>query len=148
MKLKVKLLNDDAQIPTRSNATDAGYDLYASEDKVIIKGLVTTVHTGIAIAVPPTDYEGDDIRCYARVAPRSGLAIKHGIDTFAGVVDQGYTGEVIVALFNTGIDEYQVKKGDRIAQLIITPILTPPIEVVDELEATERGDGGFGSSGK
>ncbi|CAG2214482.1 unnamed protein product [Mytilus edulis] len=95
--------------------------------------------TDIQIALP----EG----CYGRVAPRSGLAAKHFIDVGAGVIDQDYRGNVGVIMFNFGEQEFVVNKGDRIAQLICERIYIPELEECENLNATERGDGGFGSTG-
>lgn len=97
------------------------------------------VPTGLALACPPGTY--------ARVAPRSGLAVKHFIDTGAGVVDEDYRGEVGVVLFNHADTDFQVKAGDRVAQLILERIATPPVAEVDDLDATDRGAGGYGSTG-
>lgn len=97
------------------------------------------VPTGLALACPPGTY--------ARVAPRSGLAVKHFIDTGAGVVDEDYRGEVGVVLFNHGEADFEVKAGDRVAQLILERIATPPVAEVDDLDATGRGAGGYGSTG-
>ena len=140
MEVKVERLTKSARLPKRHHPGDAAYDIYADEEKSIPKGEVQLVSTGIAIALP-------NDQMYARIAPRSGLAVKHGIDTFAGVIDSGYRGEVKVALFNAGREDYQVKKGDRIAQMIITPILTPDM-VESEGEGIPRASGGFGSTGK
>ena len=84
---------------------------------------------------------------YGRIAPRSGLAVKKFIDTGAGVVDEDYRGPVGVVLFNHSEDDFEVKRGDRIAQLVLERIATPPVEVVEELDDTTRGAGGFGSTG-
>jgi dUTP pyrophosphatase len=140
MSLRIKVLqrNTPINIPKRESAGAAGYDLYASENKVIVAGRRELICTGIAIAVPPGTY--------GRIAPRSGMSVK-GIDVCAGVVDADYTGEVKVLLHNHGGD-YAVKNGDRIAQLIIERIETPPVEVVDDLVPTDRGDSGFGSTGR
>lgn len=97
------------------------------------------VPTDISIAIPPGTY--------ARVAPRSGLAVKHGIDVGAGVVDYDYRGPLGVVLFNFGKEPFEVKAGDRIAQLVLERIVTPDVEEVEELDSTERGAGGFGSTG-
>eukprot|EP00951_Prasinocladus_malaysianus_P024173 scaffold207938_cov39-Prasinocladus_malaysianus.AAC.1 len=97
------------------------------------------IKTGISIAIPPGTY--------ARVAPRSGLAWKHSIDTGAGVVDEDYRGEVNVILFNFSDNDFPVKQGDRIAQLILERICTPEVEEVQDLDNTSRGGGGFGSTG-
>lgn len=147
-KLKIKKLTKTAKLPNRVNDTDAGFDLYSDEYKKVPVGKVTLVSTGIAINTPHTDYEDFSITTYGRIAPRSGLAVNNGIDVFAGVVDSGYRGEIKVALYNSGEKEYNIKPGDRIAQLIITLILTPEIEEVKELDETPRGTNGFGESGK
>lgn len=97
------------------------------------------MQTGIHIALP----EGH----YGRVAPRSGLAVKHGIDVGAGVVDSDYRGLLGIVLFNFGTEDFQLHAGDRIAQLVIEKISNPEVEEVESLEATERGSGGFGSTG-
>jgi dUTP pyrophosphatase len=97
------------------------------------------VSTGIAIGIPNGTY--------GRVAPRSGLAAKHGIDVGAGVIDPDYTGEVKVILFNNSDNDFEIKKGDRIAQLILEKVLTPEIKELGELAKTLRGEGGFGSTG-
>ncbi|SHO78184.1 deoxyuridine triphosphate diphosphatase (dUTPase) [Malassezia sympodialis ATCC 42132] len=132
MRLLAKLL-------TRGSKHAAGYDLYACEDALIPKGGRAVVQTGIHIALP----EGH----YGRVAPRSGLAVKHGIDTGAGVVDCDYRGLLGVVLFNFGSEDFQFHAGDRIAQLIVEKISMPDIEEVETLDETERGSGGFGSTG-
>lgn len=125
----------------RANPTDAGMDLVASEDAILPPLSRATIPTGIAVEIP----EG----YYGRVAPRSGLAHNHGIDVLAGVVDSGYRGEVKVILYNTDKDHrFQVRRGDRIAQMIIERHYNfDPVEVED-LSATPRGEGGFGSSGR
>ncbi|AXA52089.1 dUTP pyrophosphatase [Malassezia restricta] len=128
-----------AKLPVRGSAQAAGYDLFACEDAVIPKGGRAVVQTGIHVALP----EGH----YGRVAPRSGLAVKHGIDVGAGVVDSDYRGLLGVVLFNFGSDDFQFRAGDRIAQLVIEKISTPDVEEVDSLDDTTRGSGGFGSTG-
>jgi len=117
-----------------------GYDLYSTEDTVVpCQAGRALVPTGIAVVLP----EG----VYGRVAPRSGLTVKHCIDVGAGVIDPDYTGEVKVVLFNHGDEDFEVKKGDRIAQLILEKCETPPIEELNIIEDTERGSDGFGSTG-
>ncbi|CAO3639654.1 unnamed protein product [Cunninghamella echinulata] len=138
--LLVKRLSDKAKLPTRGFSQAAGYDLYSSADIIIPAQGKIIVPTDISIAVP----EG----CYGRVAPRSGLAVKHFIDTGAGVIDADYRGPVGVVLFNFSKEDYQVSQGDRIAQLIIERIYTPEVVEVSDLDATERGAGGYGSTGK
>ncbi|PWN51790.1 putative dUTP pyrophosphatase [Violaceomyces palustris] len=128
-----------AKLPTRGSASAAGYDLYASERVTIEKGKRKVVQTGISLAIP----EG----CYGRVAPRSGLASKHGIDVGAGVIDSDYRGLLGVLLFNFGESDFAINEGDRIAQLVIERIATPEVEEVDSLDETVRGAGGFGSTG-
>lgn len=137
--LKVKALSDTAKMPTRGSAHAAGYDMYASEATKIPAGGRALVSTGLSIAVP-TD-------CYARVAPRSGLAVKNGIQTGAGVVDSDYRGEVRVLLFNQGSSDFVVNIGDRIAQLVLERVYTPAVQQTDNLEESVRGAGGFGSTG-
>ncbi|ODM24110.1 hypothetical protein SI65_01700 [Aspergillus cristatus] len=137
--LFVKKLTESAQAPTRGSAFAAGYDLYSAKETVIPAKGKALVDTGLAIAVP----EG----CYGRVAPRSGLASKHFIDTGAGVIDADYRGEVKVLLFNFSEVDFAVKQGERIAQLVLERIYTPEVTVVEELEESVRGAGGFGSTG-
>lgn len=137
--LLVKKLSEKGRAPTRGSAFAAGYDLYSAKDTVIPAKGKGLVDTGIAIAVP----EGT----YGRIAPRSGLAAKNFIDTGAGVIDADYRGEVKVLLFNFSDEDFVVKEGDRIAQLVLERIYTPEVKVVDELEESIRGAGGFGSTG-
>jgi len=117
----------------------AGYDLSSAEDIVIPAHSQRVVPTGLSIAVP--------VGCYGRIAPRSGLAVKHFIDVGAGVIDADYRGAVGVVLFNFSNVEFAIKRGDRIAQLILERIETPEVVVTDDLDATERAAGGFGSTG-
>lgn len=137
--LLIKKLVTAATIPTRGSAFAAGYDLYAAAPitlKSKSKGLIST---GLAIAVPPGTY--------GRVAPRSGLASKHFLDTGAGVIDADYRGEVKVLMFNFSDVDYEVKQGERVAQLVLERIVTPEVLEVQELEESVRGAGGFGSTG-
>ena len=137
--LKVQKLSNNAALPKRSTDGAAGYDLCASQNCTILAGGKGLVQTGLAISFPAG--------LYARIAPRSGLALKRFIDVGAGVVDSDYRGEVGVVLFNHGDQDFEVKMGDRIAQLILEKIDTPPVEEVQGLEDTVRGSGGFGSTG-
>lgn len=139
MSLGIKRLTPDAILPTRGSVDAVGYDLYSIEDCNILPGNHHLVGTGIATLLP--------VGVYGRVAPRSGLAVKHGIQVGAGVVDPDYTGEVKVVLFNHGDKDFEIKKGDRIAQLVLERCETPPVEEVVSVEETERGSGGFGSTG-
>ena len=135
----VKKLQNEAKIPTKSNASDAGFDLYALEAATIPPGGRHKISTGIAMAIP-SGYAG-------LIWPRSGSAVKFGIDTLAGVVDSEYRGEICVILQNHGSSIYAVRPGDRIAQMIISSIPTFTMEPSNELDETNRGDGGFGSTG-
>ena len=139
--LRVKKLSESAVLPIRGSSGAAGYDLTSTESHVILPGHRAVVGTGLAIEIP----EGT----YGRIAPRSGLAVKSGIQVGAGVVDSDYRGEVKVVLFNQDhTNTYIVKPGYRIAQLILEKIECPAVEEIkDELDITERGDGGFGSTG-
>ncbi|XP_038186421.1 deoxyuridine 5'-triphosphate nucleotidohydrolase, mitochondrial [Arvicola amphibius] len=138
--LRFVRLSEHATAPTRGSARAAGYDLYSAYDYTIAPMEKAIVKTDIQIAVPSG--------CYGRVAPRSGLAVKHFIDVGAGVIDEDYRGNVGVVLFNFGKEKFEVKKGDRIAQLICERIFYPDLEEVETLDDTERGSGGFGSTGK
>jgi dUTP pyrophosphatase len=138
-ELRVKKLSEHATVPARASAHAAGYDLASAEDVVIPQRGKGLAKTDLAIAVPDGTY--------GRVAPRSGLALKRGIDVGAGVIDADYRGNVGVVLFNHGDEPCEIKRGDRIAQLILERIVTPPVALVDDLDATDRGAGGFGSTG-
>ncbi|OTB07620.1 hypothetical protein M426DRAFT_317925 [Hypoxylon sp. CI-4A] len=137
--LLIKKLSATAKLPTRGSAHAAGYDLYASQATTIPKRGKALVETDISIAVPAGTY--------GRVAPRSGLASKNFIDTGAGVIDADYRGPVKVLLFNHSDVDFDVKEGDRVAQLVIERIYTPDVVEVEELDASVRGAGGFGSTG-
>ncbi|KAK0515537.1 hypothetical protein JMJ35_001571 [Cladonia borealis] len=137
--LLVKRLSEKAKTPTRGSAFAAGYDLYAAKECVIPKRGKALVDTDLAIAV--------GVGCYGRIAPRSGLAVKHFIDTGAGVIDADYRGQVKVLLFNHSENDFEVREGERIAQLVLERIWTPEVVVVEELEESVRGVGGFGSTG-
>uniref|UniRef100_A0A0A8ZTR6 Deoxyuridine 5'-triphosphate nucleotidohydrolase n=1 Tax=Arundo donax TaxID=35708 RepID=A0A0A8ZTR6_ARUDO len=137
--LKVKKLSTNAVLPTRGSALAAGYDLSSAVDTVVPARGKALVPTDLSVAVP----EGT----YARIAPRSGLALKHSIDVGAGVVDADYRGPVGVILFNHSDADFDVRPGDRIAQLIVERIATPEVAEVEDLDATVGGEGGFGSTG-
>ena len=136
---EVKKLVVDAVVPKRATEGAAGLDLSASEDSIIQAHKWNAVPTGIAISVPRD--------CYARIAPRSGLAFKKGIDVGAGVIDSDYSGEIKVILFNHGDEDFIIKKGDRIAQIIFEKIFINELVEVEELTFTKRGASGFGSTG-
>ncbi|XP_036910472.1 deoxyuridine 5'-triphosphate nucleotidohydrolase, mitochondrial isoform X2 [Sturnira hondurensis] len=139
-RLRFVRLSEHASAPTRGSARAAGYDLYSAYDYTVPPMEKALVKTDIQIALPAG--------CYGRVAPRSGLAAKHFIDVGAGVIDEDYRGNIGVVLFNFGKEKFEVKKGDRIAQLICERIYYPEIEEVQGLDDTDRGAGGFGSTGK
>jgi dUTP pyrophosphatase len=144
MEILTKRLHPDAIVPVYANDGDAGCDLVAAESCTLrAGGGRALVATGIAVAIP----EGHG----GFVLPRSGLASRHGV-TLAnapGLIDAGYRGEVKVALVNIDPEhDYEVKKGDRIAQLVVMAVAAPRVLVVEELPESSRGDGGFGSSGR
>ena len=138
-------LSEGAIIPKRATIGSAGMDLYACMEKdVLLKpGERALIHTGIAIGLPNSEF-------VALIFARSGLAVKHGItlSNSVGVIDSDYRGEICVGLCNLGTEEYIIKSGERIAQLVVMRVETPnPVEV-DSLDETARGEGGFGSTGK
>ena len=137
--LNVKKLNENATVPTKVNRSDAGYDLYALEGTIIDKHSHKLIKTGISMAIPE-GYVG-------LIWPRSGMAYKHGIDVFAGVIDSSYRGDVGVILYNSQYSNYNIEKGDRIAQIIFQKIEDFDLNLVENLDDTKRGTGGFGSSG-
>ncbi|XP_054421433.1 deoxyuridine 5'-triphosphate nucleotidohydrolase, mitochondrial isoform X1 [Pteronotus mesoamericanus] len=139
-RLRFVRLSEHATAPTKGSSRAAGYDLYSAYDYTVPPMEKALVKTDIQIALPAG--------CYGRVAPRSGLAAKYFIDVGAGVIDEDYRGNIGVVLFNFGKEKFEVKKGDRIAQLICERIFYPEIEEVQGLDDTERGSGGFGSTGK
>jgi dUTP pyrophosphatase len=138
--LQVKLLSDKGRLPYKTNRFDAGFDLYASENIQISPNSRELISTDIAVAIP-NGYVG-------LIWPRSGLAVKKGIDVFAGVIDSGYRGEIKVCLYNSDRTTVEVMEGDRIAQLLIQKVGNFFIREVQELDDTDRGSGGFGSSGR
>uniref|UniRef100_A0A8C6T7W0 Deoxyuridine 5'-triphosphate nucleotidohydrolase n=1 Tax=Neogobius melanostomus TaxID=47308 RepID=A0A8C6T7W0_9GOBI len=138
--LKFAKLSEHATTPTRGSVKAAGYDLYSAYDYIVGPMDKAIVKTDIQIAVPPGHY--------GRVAPRSGLAVKHFIDVGAGVVDEDYRGNVGVVLFNFNKEPFEVKKGDRVAQLVCERICYPDLQELETLDETERGAGGFGSTGR
>ncbi len=144
MKVKIKKMKENAIIPTKGSQKAAGYDLYACcEDTIIIEPYKTEkIGTGLAIQ-PPEGYFG-------AIFARSGLATKNGLRpaNCVGVCDEDYTGEYIVALHNDSSSIRAIKPGDRMAQLVFLPYITVDFDEVDEINKTERGRGGFGSTGR
>jgi dUTP pyrophosphatase len=154
-KLKVKLLREDAVLPTRGTADAAGLDLYAVEDYDLLESTATAIHTGVAVEIPK-GYVG-------LLFVRSGLATKKHLrpSNCVGVIDSDYRGEVILSCFNDNLHIEadvegniihtaleKISRGDRIAQLVIVPCMMRDVVQVDELSETARGEGGFGSTGK
>ena len=140
MNCKIVLLNSDSRYPTKSHVTDAGYDLFSTEDVSLQPLQRKVVKTGIKLSIP-TGF-------YGRVAPRSGLAVKNGVDVLAGVIDSGYNGEIGVVLINTDkFESVSLPKSSRIAQLIFEKCEDMNFETVLSLDVSERDAGGFGSTG-
>lgn len=162
MKIKI-MLDEGAKMPSRAHNADAGLDLYATRDFVVPSGntdltaaetnsgcfCFSHLHrvtagcavcdTGVHVQIP-FGYVGF-------IKSKSGLNVKYGL-TGEGVIDSGYTGSIVVKLYNHTCKDYEFKKGDKIAQLVLLPIISPELELADSFEETERGNGGFGSSGR
>ena len=140
-KILVKRLDPDLPIPRHARAGDAGVDLYARRGGVLAPGERAMVPTGIAVAVP-AGFVG-------LITPRSGLAARHGVSLVnsPGILDAGYRGEIHVVAINEGSEPYSYERGERIAQLVVVPFASQDYEAVDELPASDRGAGGFGSTG-
>lgn len=133
-------LDAGAHIPVRKHTFDGGADLFSQCCKVIPPHGSAEFDTGVHVAIPES--------CVGIVKGRSGLAFNHGIIAHEGTIDYGYTGSIKVLLFNMSDQLYAVKRDDRIAQLLVQPVVLVPFELVDKLEQTDRGNGGFGSTGK
>lgn len=145
MELKIKKLRENATLPTRGTKGSAGADLYAciEESVTINPGDLKLIPTGVAIALP-------DSSAVAYLYARSGLGVKHGIclANGVGVVDSDYRGEIMVGLCNVSGDPYTIEPNERIAQMVISPVIIPELVEVEKLDETDRGEGGFGSTGK
>ena len=141
MKIPVLRLDPELPMPTRAHVDDAGIDLHARTTTTLEPGEWAMIPTGVAVAIP-TGHVG-------LVAPRSGLAARHGMSVVngPGVVDAGYRGEVNAILINHGIDSVTLCRGDRVAQMVVVPVSTLETVEVEQLPDTDRGQGGFGSSG-
>ena len=141
MKLPVLRIDPSAKLPSYAHPGDAGMDVHSVETLVLPPGGRASVRTGLAFQLPP-DAE-------AQVRPRSGLALKHGVTVLnaPGTIDAGYRGEVCVILANLGDEPFTVEKGMRIAQVVVAPVARAEVVEVEALDATERGAGGFGSTG-
>lgn len=141
MTVKFRKTDPSATLPSYAHPGDAGMDLCSVEELLIPRGERRLVRTGLAMRLPP-GYE-------AQVRPRSGLALKKGVTVLnsPGTIDEGYRGEIGVILVNLGDEPFGVCKGDRIAQMVVAPCARAEIALVSELDSTERGAGGFGSTG-
>lgn len=136
--IQFKRLTDDAKLPVRATEGSAGFDLYCTIRADIAPGHRMLLPTGIAAALPPGT-------C-GQIWPRSGIAVHHGIDRLAGLIDADFRGEIQVSLVNHGHETVAIRPGDRIAQLVVTPYLAEAVEV-EELDETWRAEGAFGSTG-
>lgn len=140
MEVQVQKLSKTTRLPTKANESDAGWDLYASEDVIIEPSQTQTVGTNIAMAIPD-GYVG-------LIWDRSGMATKRGVHRFAGVIDSGYRGEIKVCLWNSSKEHCIINKGDRMAQILFQPVPPLPMIEVQDINTTSRGVKGFGSSGR
>ncbi len=139
MKIKVEKLNSEAQLPEYTINGDAGMDLFSVEDLILQPEEIRVVQTGITMAIP-RGFVG-------LIWDKSGIALNGGLKTMGGVIDSDYRGEIGVIVKNLSEQDYKINKGDKIAQMLIQKIECPTIEEVNKLDDTERGDGGFGSTG-
>lgn len=141
MELKILKLSQEAIIPQYAHKDDSGMDLFSINDLILKPGEHKLVKTGISIELPENTE--------AQIRPRSGLALKNGITVLntPGTIDEGYRGEIGIILINHSNEEFEIKKGMKIAQMVIMPVLKPTIKIVDTLSETKRGNGGFGSTG-
>ncbi len=140
MQIKIKKLSSEIPDPIYALPGDAGFDLYASVRTVLSPGVQTSISIGIALQIPE-GYVG-------LIWDKSGISIKHGLKTLGGVIDSGYRGEVLVGMINLTDKEYIFEPGQKVAQMLIQKVEQAQFEVVGELDNAERGDRGFGSTGK
>jgi len=140
IKVGIKKINNDAKIPTYAHEGDAGMDIYSVESVVVEAGAHAKIHTGVAVEIP-NGFVG-------LVWDKSGISMNYGLKTLGGVIDAGYRGEVMVGVANLSKENYVVEKGHKIAQVLIQKIESPEIVEVKELNTSERGKKGFGSTGK
>lgn len=132
-------LEDGAYMPGRGHKTDAGLDLRTPEAVTVPAHESAVIDTGVHVALPHG--------CAGLLVSKSGLNVKHGI-TSTGLIDEGYTGSIVVKLYNNTGEDYKVEAGDKITQLVVIPVVCEPLEQVSEFKRTERGDNGFGSTGR
>jgi len=139
MKIEIKKINPEAKTPIYTLKNDAGMELYSVQDLTVEPGKILTCETGITMAIP-VGYVG-------LIWDKSGVAFKGGIKTMGGVIDSSYRGEIKIILTNLSDKAYVINKGDKVAQMLIQKVESPDIEEVEVLDDTERGEGGFGSTG-
>jgi dUTP pyrophosphatase len=139
MKIKIKKLDSDAKTPSYAHPGDAGLDIFSNENSILKPNHRKAISTGISVELPK-GYVG-------LVWDKSGIAIKSGIKTMAGVMDASYRGEYHIVLVNLSSKNYEIKKGEKIAQLLIQKVENAQIEIVEELSSSKRGKKGFGSTG-
>ncbi len=139
MQVKIQLITEDAIMPQYAHDTDAGMDIFAAESLIIKPNHRALVSTGICMAIPE-GYVG-------LVWDKSGLAVKNGVKTMAGVIDSGYRGEIKICLINLSSKDHPIQKGTKIAQMLIQKVEHPELVEVYKMDNTERGEGGFGSTG-
>lgn len=140
MEIKIKKLHPDAKLPSYAHPGDVGMDLFSLENFLLKPGQRHKFCLGFALEIPEN--------FAPQIWPKSGLSINHGLHTLGGVIDCGYRGEYTAILINLSNEEYEIKKGDKIAQLLIQPIAIAKLKEVEELSETKRADGAFGSTGK
>ena len=140
IEIEIELMRNSADVPSKKHESDIGYDISSAENIVVTSNEVTLVKTGIAISLPA--------QCAGFVLPRSGLSTKHKITLInsPGLIDPGYTGELLVPLINHSTEDYEIKIGDRIAQLVLINTNKVEFKIVDRMPDTERSSGGFGST--
>lgn len=139
MTVRIQKLDQEARVPEYAHQGDAGMDMFSLTEVTLAPGARTVVPTGVAMQVP----EG----FVALVWDKSGRAVKDGVTTLAGVIDSGYRGEVGIVLLNTSDQELVIEKHQKVAQILIQPVHSAQLEVVESLEDSDRGEGGFGSTG-
>ena len=141
MDLRIKRLSNEAILPEYAHPGDAGMDMFSTEEVIIRAGETALIPTGIAIELPKSTE--------AQIRPRSGLALKHSVTVLntPGTIDEGYRGEIRIILINHGKNDFKVDKGMKIAQMVIKPVIQANIIEIKELSSSERGEGGFGSTG-
>ena len=139
LKMKVHRVDKTIEMPAYAKQHDAGIDIRSREEVVLQPGEKQVIKTGIKVAIPPNHV--------GLIWDRSGLAANHSITTLAGVIDAGYRGEINVVMINHSQESFRIEKGMRIAQLLVQPVVIPEIQEVEELDDTERGAGGLGSTG-